>query len=238
MKDNIRYSKKRRQYCVDIVTECGGHKQFVYGVDRYGKDLAYLIARKSLIEKRRVHDFYITYGDITKFYVYSKKYGVCVVIIDTEDLHKVLPHKLSVYKSRYTYYAGTKIGSLHRVLFDNIDDGIVIDHRNKNGLDNRKKNLRPVTISINNKNCKIRTDNTTGIRGVSREGDIKYRASWIDDNYKLCSKTFSISKYGEDKAREMAINCRLKMEKLYNYTAIQEGSETTSNIGTMFVAIR
>ncbi|GAH20073.1 unnamed protein product, partial [marine sediment metagenome] len=41
-----------------------------------------------------------------------------------------------------------------------------IDHINRDGLDNRKCNLRPCTNSQNQKNSKLRKDNKSGLRGV------------------------------------------------------------------------
>lgn len=42
-----------------------------------------------------------------------------------------------------------------------------IDHKNRDRSDNRIENLREVTKWCNSKNCKIRSDNLTGITGVS-----------------------------------------------------------------------
>lgn len=44
--------------------------------------------------------------------------------------------------------------------------GMVVDHINRNTLDNRKENLRLVSQQANVRNQKIRTDNKTGFRGV------------------------------------------------------------------------
>ena len=44
-------------------------------------------------------------------------------------------------------------------------DGIV-DHKNQNGLDNRRTNLRDVSHSINLQNSKMHKDNTSGFNGV------------------------------------------------------------------------
>ena len=43
----------------------------------------------------------------------------------------------------------------------------VIDHRNKNPLDNTRENLRGATVSLNGHNCGPRLRNSTGVKGVS-----------------------------------------------------------------------
>ena len=46
-------------------------------------------------------------------------------------------------------------------------DGFVIDHASRNTLDNRKRNLRIATASQNGINSGMRSNNTSGYRGVS-----------------------------------------------------------------------
>jgi hypothetical protein len=54
---------------------------------------------------------------------------------------------------------------LHRLLMG-AEKHEKIDHINGDGLDNRRKNLRITNYSGNNKNAKIRKDNTSGYKGV------------------------------------------------------------------------
>lgn len=55
---------------------------------------------------------------------------------------------------------------MHHVVLG-IEREVRIDHRNGNGLDNRKVNLRPCTHSQNLQNQRKRKDNTSGYKGVA-----------------------------------------------------------------------
>jgi hypothetical protein len=48
-----------------------------------------------------------------------------------------------------------------------VPDGYLPDHQNNNGLDNRRLNLRLATTSQNCQNTSLRSDNTSGYKGVS-----------------------------------------------------------------------
>lgn len=54
---------------------------------------------------------------------------------------------------------------MHR-LITNVPDGLVVDHINQNGLDNRRCNLRVATHRQNHLNAKPPASNTSGIKGV------------------------------------------------------------------------
>ena len=56
---------------------------------------------------------------------------------------------------------------LHRALLGINDGKIFVDHRNKNGLDNRRRNLRSCTHSENLCNRGKTVDNLSGYKGVS-----------------------------------------------------------------------
>ena len=64
------------------------------------------------------------------------------------------------------------IVQMHRVIMGNIA-GVVIDHINGNGIDNRKENLRKCTVKDNNRNKRISKNNQTGYKGVYYLDNIK-----------------------------------------------------------------
>jgi hypothetical protein len=56
---------------------------------------------------------------------------------------------------------------MHRVILGlQKGDGKVVDHRNQNGLDNRRENQRIASPAINAYNSKLQKNNTSGYRGV------------------------------------------------------------------------
>ena len=59
---------------------------------------------------------------------------------------------------------------MHRLLVD-IPIGMQVDHINHNTLDNRKCNLRVCTIIQNQANSRRHKQNTSGFKGVCREGN-------------------------------------------------------------------
>lgn len=55
--------------------------------------------------------------------------------------------------------------------------GVVVDHVDGDALNNRRGNLRVATVGQNNANAKLRSDNTSGFKGVSRVKHLK-RLPW------------------------------------------------------------
>lgn len=85
----------------------------------------------------------------------------------------------------------------------------VLDHINGLRWDNRIENLRCVTRSVQNKNCQRRSDNTSGITGVSYCSKQRvWSAQWVDAECNRVAKTFGESKYGKEEAKRLATEAR------------------------------
>ena len=104
-----------------------------------------------------------------------------------------------------------------------IPDGYTIDHINGIKTDCNLENLRCVPEVINRRNVGKRSDNITGITGVSywKAGNA-FRASGYNPitNKQVC-KTFSINKYGYDISFQLASEARSEM--LIQFNALGAG---------------
>lgn len=78
------------------------------------------------------------------------------------------------YALRYT--ADKTVLRMHRVIMGVTDPLIQIDHKNCNGLDNTRANLRIATGSQNQHNQRKRRDNTSGAKGVTQRPGNKWEA--------------------------------------------------------------
>jgi hypothetical protein len=113
------------------------------------------------------------FGDLGMLYAKSKD-GWQVVEFDAEDFDKVSNHNWRIDKDGYVITEVSKIRtSMHRLLTNAVDKTIDVDHINNIRTCNLKSNLRAVCRSTNNTNpkAKVRSDNTTGYRGVFRKRD-------------------------------------------------------------------
>jgi len=116
-------------------------------------------------------------------------------------------------------YAATTIGDkMHK--FHNILLGFqpteqeTIDHIDCNRLNNRRENLRVASRRTQNINQTIHKNNTSGVRGVCyKQTGNRWVALWRDGIDQRKNKYFSVRKYGEAQAKQMAINHRRLMEE-------------------------
>jgi len=101
-------------------------------------------------------------------------------IVDAEDYDQLAQHKWYAGGNNGLYYARREANGkailMHREIL-NVPAGLICDHKNHNGLDNRKSNLRICTYAQNLQNNRPRATGTSRYKGVSWNKDIrKWRA--------------------------------------------------------------
>ena len=101
---------------------------------------------------------------------------------------------------------------IHNVIWEYnygpIPDGMMVDHRDRNPLNNQKQNLRLVRKQDNTKNRSIPQNNTSGVIGVYwLKNSQKWQAKLSCDN--------NVISFGVYNTKEEAIKTRLVAEKEY-----------------------
>lgn len=116
-------------------------------------------------------------GDITVIFLQCKDGEVVETIIDTADFSKVNSYGGTWHVKRDkrranqcgSSYVYIEIKHAHhylsRVLLG-APKGIVVDHINQNTLNNRRSNLRAVTVAENGQNRKLNVNSTSNFPGV------------------------------------------------------------------------
>lgn len=103
-------------------------------------------------------------GAVAIITIYDKRENPFqTAIIDVDDVPKVENFKWHLQSSGYI--ASKKAGLLHRLIIGASREQLV-DHVNRNKLDNRKSNLRITSRSANVHNSKMHITNTSGTKGV------------------------------------------------------------------------
>ncbi len=96
-----------------------------------------------------------------------------VAQVDDEDFELISKFHWRAHESRNTFYAERdqwnghrwKVIKMHRVIMG-CRPGERVDHRDRNGLNNTRSNLRKATQSQNMQNARRYRSNTTGFKGV------------------------------------------------------------------------
>lgn len=126
-----------------------------------------------------------------------------VVLVDDEDFDRVSKYNWWLTNLGYviTWCKVSKKRLWIQRYVLNTPDGFITDHANGNKLDNRKVNLRTCNKSQNASNSRMRSDNTSGHKGVSFDNQRnKWRAT-IQKN----GKSILIGRYDDI---EVAIRAR------------------------------
>lgn len=133
-----------------------------------------------------------------------------IALVDEQDWERVSKYKWRAEKGGSgVWYAfrrfwikgkGRRV-SLHRFILNLTSVSYpYVDHKNRNGLDCRRENLRLATYSQNSANVKTPSRNTTGYRGVVREK--RRRSPWLAQIKKENKQYYlGLHKTAEDAAR-------------------------------------
>lgn len=139
--------------------------------------------------------------------IQSKKYGEKYCFIDGEDFDKVKDYTWGLKESSknnlyVVTYKNKKIIRLHRLL-TNCPDGLFVDHKDFNTLNNCKSNLRICTHAENGRNNKIKNiKKTSKYKGVCwKEKQNKYSAQIM---YK--DKSIHLGYFTDEKEAAFAYN--------------------------------
>ena len=126
------------------------------------------------------------------------------------------------YACTYTHERQPPIVQLQNLMMNHVPGKLTVDHINRNTEDNREVNLRLATQAVQTINQKVHVNNKTGNVGVFYRKRDPPRSSTFHAQYnlngKIHSKSFSVSKHGYEKAKEMAIEYRKeKVSRLADY---------------------
>jgi hypothetical protein len=133
-----------------------------------------------------------------------------VALISNQDSWLVRQFKWCAMWNGYNWYAVANMGRqkcyMHRLLAG--FPPFLLDHKNGNGLDNRRTNLRPASTSENGANHKRQKLNTSGCSGVYKN---KRDSKWYA-RIKVMYRYVWLGSF--DKFRD-AVKARQKAEKTY-----------------------
>ena len=150
------------------------------------------------------------------FIVKSKTHGTFKIKLDNEDYYKIISisktTKWTAAKKKSGFYfqkqfpGEKKLTEMHRFIMGS-PKGKIIDHINRNTLDNRKSNLRICSHSANIRNGKLRINNSTGFSGIEKNMSNKWTARIKVNYHNLWLGSFT--------RKTDAIKARKEAEKKY-----------------------
>ena len=141
--------------------------------------------------------------------IVSRTYGTHIAFVDDEDMPKLKGIGMYIWTSKrhHTFYLMATINKkqirVHRLLLGVTDPKKLVDHKNGNGLDNRRDNLRVTDSRGNNSNARKRKNaRTSKYKGVHLDsGSMK----WIAQ-IQVNSKKLSLGHYLVEEEAAKAYN--------------------------------
>lgn len=211
-----------------------------FSIKKFGEEAAYLLACYADNNLIKLNNYYEDIDDKTRviYSFYNEEYYSIYIDIKNYDLVK--DYYWNIIKDNNTYYALSHKGSakdhtmqkikMHNLLNPHDANKYVVDHKNGNGLDNRKCNTRIVTHQENKQNISNKRNTTTNFNGIIfRNNKNSYECSWYE-NGKRKYKAFPISNYGgNDEALLAAAYFREQKEIENNYLSARYKIENKLN---------
>jgi len=168
------------------------------------------ILKKTMFDPNEI----IIKGDIAEIILCNQKcQEVARAIIDTEDIEKVENYKwaFGAYHHVTTMIEKNSVGIQNIIMGFKPIKNRIIDHKDRNPLNNRKSNFRFCTNAENSRNSSLRKTNKSGFKGVSWRKDRKRWTARI----KLNGKQLWVGTFKD----------KLKAAKAYNAAAIKYHGE-------------
>lgn len=109
----------------------------------------------------------------------SKTHGQHIVLIDDADYEWLNKIKWSITKNNGRFYAKKASPPkqyMHRIIFGLSDSKTIVDHKDRNSLNNQRENIRIATRSQNN--CNRSATGYSKYLGVFKRTDKNYSKRW------------------------------------------------------------
>jgi hypothetical protein len=149
--------------------------------------------------QERLHELFEYREDnISQPFLWKIRTAPCVKIGDTVGtVDKTIGY--------YLIRVNNKVYRLHRLVWiyhnGDIPDEMIVDHIDGDKTNNRIENLRIATQNENMQNSKIRSNNTSGVKGVSWNKQIKKWRARI----RICGKEFHVGYFHTKEEAEAAV---------------------------------